>query len=63
MRIGEGETGDTGETEVRRKRRDDGSIQKQRSREGVSRDDGTGDQSWCVFQSESSLILWKGAAA
>lgn len=27
----------------------------------VKNDDETGDQSWCVFQSELSLILWKGA--
>lgn len=36
--------------------------QKGEGREGVRRDEGTGDQSWCVFQSDSALILWKGVA-
>lgn len=56
---------------VRARRGMMGSIQKQEEeieeqkgegREGVRRDEGTGDQSWCVFQSDSSLILWKGVA-
>ncbi len=49
-----------GKGEERWEYQDGRGVKRKRERE-VRDDDETGDQSWCVFQSELSVILWKGA--
>ena len=75
MRIEDTEGGGGGEKEPSsgEGRQNDGTAQKHKikmkqckekknaERERLRDVGGTGDQSWCVFQSESSLMLWRGA--